>query len=69
VMDHGLFCEMNMAQLQIQASTYPYVAVRVRTERRQSQIGLVLKETIYSPIRVSTDQYLENTDITRAKSR
>jgi hypothetical protein len=59
VIDDGLFHEMNVAQPQIQASTYPYWAVKVRTERRESDIGMVSNGNIYGPIQVSTDAYLK----------
>jgi len=59
VIDHGLFREMNMAQPQIEASTYPYETVKVFTERCECDIGLVSNENIYSPIWVSTDAYLK----------
>jgi len=59
VIDDGLFREMNMAQPQIQASTYQYYAVQVYTERRESNIGMVSNGNIYGPIQVSTDAYLK----------
>jgi len=59
VIDDGLFREMNMAQPQIQTSTYPYQAVKVCTERRESDIGMVSTGNIYGPIQVSTDAYLK----------
>jgi hypothetical protein len=59
VIDDGLFCEMNMAQPPIQASTYTYYAVKVCTECCESDIGLVSNENIYGPIQISTDAYLK----------
>jgi hypothetical protein len=59
VIDNGLFREMIMAQPQIQASTYPYKAVKVCTERCESDIGMVSNGNIYGPIQVSTEAYLK----------
>jgi hypothetical protein len=59
VIDDGLFREMNIAQPHIQASTYPYWAVKVCTERCESDIGMVSNENIYGLIQVSTDAYLK----------
>jgi len=57
VIDHGLFREMNMVQPPIQASRYPYLALKVCTERCESDIGMVSNGNIYGPIQVSTEAY------------